>query len=292
MGLVEDAIYDETLDQRVELEALDDPALTPIVEAATERQGQLTPTGDFRVLVEVVQACNACDNETPKLFSESNQDQSEFDLSDQVPFRLSFLSGLAGGDSGNPFRQFVGAVTGGSGDSSSSSSASTTESKKVCSCNGPTEDDFTKAISKKFDDITVTAVTQVSVLSNGLCNGFTKTDADADADDESSLIPRQAVGSTKYSYSGVCLGTDFEAYVAPTNRPSSAPTTGPTSSPTATPTSSPTNVPTDSPTDNPTDEPTEAPVPAPAPPAPVNPCAGKEACATVGAQAQSRAVAL
>merc|ERR1711907_777817 len=72
--LVEDAIYDETLDQRVELEALDDPALTPIVEAATERRGQLTPTGDFRVLVEVVQVCNACDNETPELFSESNQD--------------------------------------------------------------------------------------------------------------------------------------------------------------------------------------------------------------------------
>merc|ERR1712224_955491 len=94
------------------------------------------------VLVEVVQACNACD-ETPELFSESKQDQAKFDLGDQVPFRLSFLSQQ------NPFRQFVGAVT---GDSTSSSASTTTESKKVCSCSGPTEDDFTKAISKKFND--------------------------------------------------------------------------------------------------------------------------------------------
>jgi len=193
--LVEDAVYDEILDQLVEREALDDPALTPIVEAATERQGELTPTGDLRVLVEVVQACNACD-ETPELFSESKEDQSTFDLGDQVPFRLSFLSGLAGGDSSSPFRQFVGALTG-SGDSSSSAAS---ESKKVCSCSGPTEDDFTKAISKQFDDITVTAVTQVSVLSNGLCNGFTET-----------LIPRQAVGPTKYSYSGVLPDKHFLA---------------------------------------------------------------------------------
>merc|ERR1712232_896719 len=185
---------------------------------------------------------------------------------------------MGGGDGisdSSPFRQFVGALTG------DSSSAASSESKKVCSCSGPTEDDFTKAISKEFDDITVTAVTQVSVLSNGLCYGFDET-----------LIPRQAVGPTKYSYSGVCLGTDYEIFVAPTNPPSSAPTTGPTSSPTATPTSSPTDVPTDSPTDNPTDEPTEAPVPSPPEtPAPVNPCAGKAACSSVGS-AQSRTVAL
>jgi|ERR1712224_187205 len=128
------------------------------------------------VLVEVVQACNACD-ETPELFSESKQDQAKFDLGDQVPFRLSFLSQQ------NPFRQFVGAVT---GDSTSSSASTSTESKKVCSCSGPTEEDFTKAISKKFDDITVTAVTQVSVLSNGLCNGFTELQ-------DGTIVQRQAV---------------------------------------------------------------------------------------------------
>lgn len=221
-----------TLVRAVELEDAD-------TVAARTRQADLSPTGDFTWLVEVVLSCNACDDDA-KLFS-SAQDDEDDSSSNLVQNFFKFANSLT----------LVNDV----------------EATSLCSCSGPSKkaflDSFSEELSSKLNNVTVVAATEVPVLSDEVCYGSALTAGSPDG------TTRQVPLLTAYSYTGVCAGRNIEVIEpvkAVTESPSASPTSEPTSPPTESPTDEPTDAPTDAPTEPPTESPTESPSEAPVSP--------------------------